>query len=255
MSAIEQELYPWLITGGIVTALIIFVTLLLIPAPYGRHTRQGWGPSTNSRLGWILMELTSASVFAGCFLWGWGVHGGGVWILTAMWEIHYINRSLVFPFRMRESGKRTPMLIVLFGMLFNVFNGYINGRYLGVAGAAYNAGWLTGPRFMIGAALFAVGMAINLHADEILFRLRQPGERDYKIPHGGLYRWISCPNYFGEVVEWTGWAVATWSWPGLVFAVWTAANLVPRALAHHRWYRHRFIAYPPERRAIIPLLL
>jgi steroid 5-alpha-reductase/3-oxo-5-alpha-steroid 4-dehydrogenase 1 len=104
-------------------------------------------------------------------------------------------------------------------------------------------------------ALFVLGFSINLQADTILINLRQPGETGYKIPRGGLFRLVSCPNYLGELIEWTGWAIATWSLPGLAFAVWTAANLVPRALSHHRWYRDRFPDYPAERRAVIPLLL
>jgi hypothetical protein len=36
--------------------------------------------------------------------------------------------------------------------------------------------------------------------------------------------------------------------------VWTAANLVPRAVANHRWYREKFSEYPARRKALIPLL-
>jgi len=82
--------------------------------------------------------------------------------------------------------------------------------------------------------------------------LRQPGETGYRIPQGGLYRWISCLNYFGEIIEWAGWAIATWSLPGLAFAVWTFANLAPRARAHHAWYHQHFPEYPRERRALLP---
>jgi len=62
-------------------------------------------------------------------------------------------------------------------------------------------------------------------------------------------------DYLGEIVEWTGWAVATWSLAGLAFALYTAANLAPRALSHHAWYRARFPEYPPSRRALVPFLL
>ena len=41
---------------------------------------------------------------------------------------------------------------------------------------------------------------------------------------------------------------------GLAFAVYTFANLAPRAIDHHTWYRQRFSDYPPERRALIPYL-
>ena len=39
---------------------------------------------------------------------------------------------------------------------------------------------------------------------------------------------------------------------GLAFAAWTMANLVPRARAHHRWYRERFPDYPARRKALVP---
>jgi hypothetical protein len=38
----------------------------------------------------------------------------------------------------------------------------------------------------------------------------------------------------------------------VVFAVWTVANLAPRAQSHHTWYREHFESYPPQRRALLP---
>ena len=64
------------------------------------------------------------------------------------------------------------------------------------------------------------------------------------MPRGGFFRWVSCPNYLGEMLQWSGFALATWSLPGLSFALWTVANLLPRAVAHHRWYRREFADYP-----------
>lgn len=104
----------------------------------------------------------------------------------------------------------------------------------------------------MGAALFVIGSVINFREDRALRGLRPACGSDYGIPRGGLFRWISCPNYLGEIVEWAGWAVATWSIAGLAFAAWTVANLVPRARAHHRWYLARFPDYPAERRALVP---
>ena len=116
----------------------------------------------------------------------------------------------------------------------------------------FSGRWLSDPRFLAGAALFVAGLATHAWADEALRRLRRPGEGNYRVPQGGLFRWVSCPNYLGEIVQWSGWALLTWSPPGLAFAVWTAANLAPRARAHHRWYRDRFPDYPPGRRALLP---
>ena len=91
-----------------------------------------------------------------------------------------------------------------------------------------------------------------MHSDNILLSLRKQGRTGYAIPDCGAFRYVSCPNYLGEILEWTGWAIATWSLGGLAFCVFTIANLVPRAFSNHRWYRDQFPDYPPGRRALIP---
>ena len=95
-------------------------------------------------------------------------------------------------------------------------------------------------------------MGINISSDNILFKLRKGGEKEYTIPKKGLFRWVSCPNYFGEIVEWVGWAIATWSLAGLSFALWTIANLAPRARSNHQWYQENFSNYPKKRKRLIP---
>jgi hypothetical protein len=250
----EARIYQILLLGFIAVALLTAAALLFITAPYGRHTAgRRWGPQIRSRLGWILMEAPSPIVFFLCFLLG-DRRGAAALVFLLMWQAHYIHRAFIFPFRMRGGDKPMPLMIAGTGVLFNLINGYLNGRYLYTLGPAYPAEWLASPRFLLGLLLFCAGFAINQHADKVLLGLRRPGETGYKIPHGGLYHLISCPNYFGEILEWTGWAIATWSPAGLAFAIWTAANLAPRARSHHRFYRERFPDYPPGRRALIPFL-
>lgn len=247
----ERALFTTLEYAWFGVAAVTVIALGFLSAPYGRHVRSGWGPRVSARTGWILMELPAALTIAICF----ALHppaGAAPWVMLALWEIHYINRSLVFPFRMR-GGKPMPLAIPAMAVFFNMVNGYLNGRWLTVFGH-YADSWLLDPRFVVGAVMMATGYAINLRADAVLRRLRGPGETGYKIPQGGLYELISSPNYFGEIIEWTGWAVLTWSVAGASFAVWTAANLAPRALTHHRWYKAQFASYPATRRALIPFL-
>jgi steroid 5-alpha reductase family enzyme len=143
--------------------------------------------------------------------------------------------------------------VIVSGLFFNLMNGYLNGWYLFVLSGGYPTAWLTDLRFITGVVLFLAGFIINRQADAILLSLRRNSDTDgYRIPYGGLFRWVSCPNYFGEILIWSGWAVATWSLPGLTFAVWTLANLAPRARSHHRWYKRRFSEYPRQRKALIP---
>ena len=76
------------------------------------------------------------------------------------------------------------------------------------------------------------------------------------MPRGGLFELVSAANHCGELLEWAGWALAAGgSAPAAAFLAWSAANLVPRARAHHRWYRATFPDYPPARKAIIPYVL
>jgi steroid 5-alpha reductase family enzyme len=147
-----------------------------------------------------------------------------------------------------------PALVVGLGFGFNLLNGWVNARWISELGA-YPRGWLADTRFLAGAALFLAGLAVHASADAALRRLRAPGESGYRVPRGGLFEWVSCPNYLGEMVQWAGWALATWSPAGLAFALYTAANLAPRAVAHHAWYRRQFPDYPARRRALVPFVL
>ncbi len=251
----ERALFDLLLYSWFALSAVVFLALLFISAPYGRHGRKGWGPEIPGRLGWLVMEVPAVLVIATCYLMAPRPPGTVAWIFLLMWQLHYVYRALIYPFRLRSGSQRSmPLMVALMGLAFNGGNGYLNGRYLTAFGTGHDLSWLSDPRFLLGVALFLGGMALNHHADHVLLNLRRPGETGYKIPRGGAYRWVSCPNYLGELVEWTGWALATWSLPGLAFAVWTAANLVPRARTHHRWYRKTFPNYPRKRRAVLPYL-
>ncbi len=240
----------WILLGSFIAlAAVVAPLLLVVTAPYGRYARPGWGPSIPARLGWFLMELPALVVFAGCFMAGRQRSPTAIAFLS-LWVTHYGYRTFAFPLLIRPGGGRMPVAVIMSGMAFNMINGYLNGRWLFTLGRYDD--WLRDPRFMVGVAMFALGFAGHVSADRRLRALRAPGQSGYSIPHGGLFQWVSCPNYLGEIVEWAGWALATWSLPGLAFAVWTAANLAPRARAHHRWYQANFPLYPPTRRALVP---
>jgi len=251
----ELSVYRVLLIGIFAVAVITAASLAFVIAPYGRHLRPGWGPTLPARASWLLMESPAVLVMAALFLISDRTANPAALAFLALWQLHYLNRTFVFPFRLRAGGKRMPATLALMAVVFNVWNGYLNGRWLFTLGPERDASWLMDPRFVAGAALFVTGMVINHHSDGILRRLRGPQETGYGIPRGGLFRFVSMPNYLGELIEWTGWAVATWSLGGLSFAVFTAANLVPRAIANHRWYRRQFPDYPPERKAIVPFVL
>jgi 3-oxo-5-alpha-steroid 4-dehydrogenase 1 len=239
----------------IAVAIFIFPFVIRFIAPYGRHTTVKWGAMIDNRLGWIIMESPALLVFAGFYLFGKLPHNLVTWTFFALYTFHYLNRTLIFPFRLRTKGKKMPLAIVFMAIFFNFINGFINGYYLGFVANQYTMAWFTDPRFIGGIIVFFSGMFINWQSDNILIHLRKPGETGYLIPQKGLFRLISCPNHFGEIVEWFGYALMTWSSPGLAFAIWSLVNLLPRALHHHKWYQSIFKDYPKNRKALLPYLL
>jgi steroid 5-alpha reductase family enzyme len=251
----EAQLFPWLILAVFVAGAATFAALLAIPAPYGRHARAGWGPTLPAPWAWALMEAPSALAFALFFARGPGNAGLVPWVLFAMWQAHYLSRALFDPWAMRRRATRTPVLIAAMGAGYNVLNAYLNATSIVRFGPTRGPEWLAHPVAATGLLLFAAGYWVNREADARLRRLGEHGQGGYGVPRGWLYEHVSCPNYLGEIVEWCGWALVTASPAGASFAFFTACNLVPRAITHHRWYRRRFAAYPPARRALIPRLL
>lgn len=227
--------------------------LLRQEAPYGRFSRKDWGPMISNKLGWIFMEATVILTFlltVSVHTFEWRTPAG---LMVALFLFHYVHRSLVYPLMIRTRGKKMPVVIMLSAMLFNTVNGSLLGYWF-AAFASYPGDWLSSPAFVIGVLLFVVGLFINWRSDYQLIRLRRKGETGYSIPRKGLFRYVSSPNLLGEIVEWGGYALLTWSAPALAFFVWTCANLLPRAIANHRWYKHQFPDYPADRKIIVPFI-
>ncbi len=217
--------------------LVVFVALHFFEAGYGYRR---YGPPVPNKIGWIAME---APVFvAMCALW---IASDRTWeaaplALFALFQLHYLQRAFIFPLLIRGKS-RMPLGIVAMGAAFNLVNALMQGGWIFfIAPADYYADWFARPYIYVGGALFLAGMAVNLHSDRIIRHLRRPGDTRHYIPRGGMFRYVSSANYFGELTEWIGFAVASWSWAGAVFAWWTFANLAPRAASLYRRYEKEF---------------
>ena len=242
-----------LIMSGI--AAVVFVALYFLKAGYGMFRDSRWGISLNNKVAWVLMEAPVFIVMA--LLW-WGSERRfetAPLIIFLLFELHYFQRSFVFPFLMKGKS-RMPVSIMLMGVIFNVLNGFMQGEWLFYLAPAdrYTTEWLTTPPFIIGTLIFFTGMVINWHSDNVIRHLRQPGDTRHYLPQKGLYRYVTSANYFGELVEWTGFAILTWSAAGAVFAWWTFANLVPRANAIYHRYQQEFGTQMGKRKRIFPFL-
>ena len=240
-----------------VMAVVVFVSLFFVDAGYGRFYRPQWGPAIDNRLGWMLME---APVFVAMLLLWWlsDRRGDGIrLVFLLLFELHYFHRAFVFPWLMRGRSKM-PLSIIATAVLFNTLNAYMQGGWLFYVSPLdyYTADWLTSLPFLAGTALFLFGMVVNIQSDRIIRNLRKPGDTAHYLPQGGMFRWVTSANYFGELVEWTGFAILTWSLSGAVFALWTFANLAPRAARIYNGYRQEFPGQLDTRRTkrILPFI-
>ena len=234
-----------------VVPLAFAISTTLIKAPYGRFSREGFGALLPGKLTFCCYELVSLlSFYTTLYYFSQKVSNFSIFLMIS-YSVHYLHRSIVYTFFIAHSMKPQSVMVALGGASFNLLNGYNQAH-----------GVLTAKHFTlttaIGLAMFIVGLSVNIHSDAHLAGLRiGAGVKDYKIPISGAFYYVTCANYFGEILEWLGWAVmvGNTSMAGWAFWLSTLANLVPRAFSTHQWYLEKFEDYPKGRKILIPYLL
>ncbi|MCL2246099.1 MAG: DUF1295 domain-containing protein [Lentimicrobiaceae bacterium] len=239
-------IYLWVM---IAIAVATFITLYFVEAGYGMLRTAKWGKTISNRWAWFFMELP---IFVAMIvLWLSSPHKWNIVpvVFLLIFQSHYIQRTLIFPFLLKGKG-RMPIGIMCLGISFNILNAMMQGywifhvAYIQDSPALFvqaGASWFYSWQFILGICLFIGGYFINLRSDYIIRHLRKdPDDTKHYFPKGFMFKYVTSANYFGELVEWLGFAILTWSIPGLVFFIWTFANLVPRAHAIHKRYRHEF---------------
>ncbi|MBO5848779.1 MAG: DUF1295 domain-containing protein [Bacteroidales bacterium] len=225
----------------IIIAVIVFIALYFVTAGYGVFYNKKWGPTVPNKLGWIMMESPVFVVMILLCVFSERSSNIVCLIFLILFEIHYFQRSFVFPFLIRGKSKM-PLSVIVMGVVFNVLNAIMQGGWIFYVSPEnmYELSWLLSPQFIIGTLIFFAGMLINIHSDYVIRNLRKPGDTRHYLPKKGIFKYVTSANYFGEFVEWLGFAILTWSLSGAVFAVWTFANLTPRAAKIYDNYKREF---------------
>uniref|UniRef100_A0A0N5A6Q2 3-oxo-5alpha-steroid 4-dehydrogenase (NADP(+)) n=2 Tax=Parastrongyloides trichosuri TaxID=131310 RepID=A0A0N5A6Q2_PARTI len=236
---------------GVITAILL---LIGIKASYGRYNSGALFPSLvlNPRLSWMFQESPSLLIPLYLIITRYGEYDFYNFIVTMLFVTHYFQRSIIYPLLMK-SKNLVPIEIVLSAFLFCTINGFLQG-YSHLLYIKYQSNTFSTVTSWIGFIIFALGMFINIQADHILRNLRKEGETDYKIPVGGVFDYVTCANYFGEIIEWFGFFLVAKSLPSLVFMFFTITNIGPRAIQHHQWYLEKFDNYPKNRKVLIPFV-
>jgi 3-oxo-5-alpha-steroid 4-dehydrogenase 1 len=251
-----------LLIGCWIYLVIVFLQSILFAAPYGKFLNQAQNansvPDTflswrmPAQLGWMLQEIPAALMgLLGMYEAYTNQNFTSLSVLVPF-TLHYLNRSVIFPLRIK-TGKPVPVFTVLMAFQFCFCNGLLQNLYLTEKG--YFLAIQSQLIEYLGLGLFVTGMYVNLQADSILTNLRKPGEKGYKIPFGGMFAYLSAPNYAGEILEWWGWFLFNPTPGSFWFACFTNIFLGTRALKTHQFYTTKFDNYPRERKALIPFLL
>jgi steroid 5-alpha-reductase len=253
----------------------IFLCLLFIKAYYGKFfnskseetnciqkTLRKIFPVIPSRISWIVQECPCVFVTIFYLIRAHSEITLKKILVLAPFLIHYIHRTFIFPFII-HSSKNNPLEITLMAFTFCTFNAIMINRSIFYYINYENSFWLY---YIYGLITFVCGMHINMFSDYSMIKQRNNNNEKtsgskYIIPRGFMYELISCPNYFGELTEWLGFFILSNTFSGLVFFISTFANLFPRALQYHNWYKEKFKEQfnsdkdLMERKAIVPFLL
>lgn len=290
---LPNKIYEIILVIAIAIIPINMLFFSHIPTPYGRFYKKDiWGPELDEKTAWCIMESTALFMFLiFYFLYGVNKLSYVPLFFLSLWVFHYINRSFIYPFFiMKQKYKKFPLLLVVLGFLYLSMFSYLNAKNIS-SNPKYTIDWFKKPIFIIGVIIFFIGFIINVWADCKLqnkkenikvhdnnnqnkeIKLYESGKfnfskmfdtniyfedsekKHYHLPTGGLYNYISSPNYLGEILEWSGWAIATWSLPGLLFALGAVGCIGVRAIHTHKWYEKHFENLPKDRKALIPFIL
>ncbi|WVQ72383.1 hypothetical protein IAR50_001935 [Cryptococcus sp. DSM 104548] len=277
----------------------------LIDAPFGKFASHTSPLNISGNIGWAAMEIVSPVTFLlALYKNDHPPLNLTAQILAVLYTVHYAHRAVVSPLILSPPRSPLHISVALAAVVFNLFNGYLLALGLAFYPPQGELTW----RFYLGVGTWAIGFIGNVVHDEILNDLRRtPGSRliishlpeddefkteRYKVPRGGLFRWVSYPNYLSEWFEWAGWSLAASSsmfialppvsslllttgpahtfvhaisryyWPanllapGWTFVMAEVTSMLPRAIRGHAWYQEKFgDKYPNNRKAVIPGIL
>ncbi|MDR1346585.1 MAG: DUF1295 domain-containing protein [Bacteroidales bacterium] len=238
--------YNYLLLIMSVLAIGIFAVLQFVTPAYGMTFNNRWGMSIRNKKGWMIMEIPVFTILL--ILYGISLKFTDKpfnWVtfcIFILFELHYLQRAFIFPLLIRGESKM-PLSVISIGIFFNILNASMQGGWLFYfcPDNYYKISWLWSPQFIIGTVLFFAGMIINMHADRLIRKLRKDkNDNNYYLPVGWPFKISNSANYFGELLEWTGFAVLSWSVSGMVFLLWSMANMIPRAKQVYEKYTQFF---------------
>ncbi|KAI3443767.1 hypothetical protein Pfo_000432 [Paulownia fortunei] len=106
----------------------------------------------------------------------------------------------------------------------------------------------------VGIPMFLLGIGGNFYHHYLLSKLRIKGEKQYKIPQGGLFSLLICPHYLFEILGFFGISCISQTLYAFSFTMGTTFYLMGRSYATRKWYESKFEDFPKDVKALIPYI-
>jgi len=169
-------------------------------------------------------------------------------IAFMLWMVHYTKRLLESIF-VHEFGTLT----------MPIFNLFKNCAYYWSFAAAvgYNVNIpnptpLPSWHVFVGFPWFCTFMILNFICHMRLKYMRPKGTNDFVIPHGGLFEYITCPNYFCEIMTWFGFNILTgFTIAGVAFNIVGTLQMLQWATQRRDKYKKLFGSKWPNKRYVL----
>jgi very-long-chain enoyl-CoA reductase len=178
-------------------------------------------------------------------------------IIGVMLTIHFLKRTLETLFLHKYSGSTDLGTAIFIGIYYTLVSIIVSYFSVQVPVSLYDKNILT-----TGITLFIIGQIGNFYHHYILASLRKdklnPTEgkdqiKNYKIPVGGLFDYVTMPHYFFELISWLGIALTSQQANSFLVFCSMFSYLAGRSVATNQWYKDNIKDYP-QRKNLIPFI-
>lgn len=220
---------------------------------YSKFARPDARKSVPSRVGMFIVYFPAALAPAAALAFSGVTATGWHWLAMGLVTAHFAKRCAEVLFLHRYSGRMDLDAVVPICLQYT-----LQSVTLAWIACVENPLGPPGETFpvalRVGMVLWGLGTSLNLYHHWLLSRLRKDGAGGYHLPRGGLFGWVACPHYFGELVAWFGFALVFHHITALVFFSTMLLYLMGRSSATLSWYREKLTTTPEGWRRLIPLV-
>ena len=119
----NHKLYYYSLITWVIIAVIIFIILISFKnlKTYG-HLVLKKEFLLNNRIGWFLMEIPTLILMPYFIFSGTKTINTVIFCFLGLYMVHYFNRTIIFPFRLKFKKNKIPLHIVFSAAFFNLIN-------------------------------------------------------------------------------------------------------------------------------------